>query len=110
MDSNIQWTMRDGKVVNVKEMTTVHIQNCVKMLTNNIEQREKHRPLIQSIQTIVSLLEKTKPQNASEKSSQLLDQADTDLMMAEVMLDEQQDYSRKWIQVFNEELRLRETN
>jgi hypothetical protein len=105
-----EWTMRDGKVVKLKEMTTLHIQNCVKMLTNNIEQREKHRPLIQSIQAIVSLLEKTKPKEASEKSSQILDQADTDLMVAETLLDEQQAESKAWLKIFTDELRLRETN
>lgn len=104
------WTMRDGKVVNVKTMTTLHVQNCVKMLKSNLELREKHRPMIEAIQSIVMLLEKTTPKNATDKSTKLLDQADTDLMMAEVMLDEQQEFTRKWISTFEEELYLRESN
>lgn len=104
------WAMRDGKVVNIKTMTTLHIQNCVKMLNNNIELREKHRPMIEGIQSIVLLLEKTKQKNASDKSAQILDQADTDIMTAEVLLDEQQEFSLKWINAFEEELYLRESN
>jgi hypothetical protein len=102
--------MRDGKQVSVATMTTLHIQNCVKMLQNNLRQREIYRPMIQELQGLLTLLEKTAPPKASERSTQILDQADTDLMIAETLLDEQQDHTRTWIQVFEQELVKRETN
>lgn len=105
MDFSI-WTMRDGKEVPIKQMTTLHIKNCISMLKRNAEQQKLHGETIKLINGLVSFL----GTKASNKSERILDQADTDLMVAELLLENSQNQTIEWIKTFENELRLRETN
>lgn len=105
------WTMRDGKEVSVREMTTLHIRNCVNMLRKNLVMREQYQPMIEELQSIIELLEKHKPKTGvNPRTEKILEMADTDLMMADTILEQQQEFTRNWIKVFEEELKDRETN
>lgn len=101
-----EWVMRDGRTVKLNEMTTLHIQNCVKMLKNNVKQREQFRPMIKELQSLILFLES----GNQKRFNSTLDQADTDLMVADTILDEQQAFSQHWINIFETELIKRESN
>lgn len=106
MDNSV-WVMRDGKEISVKSMTTQHIQNCIKMLENNFIQREKWQKQISELAALAQfLLQK----ELSDNQSKTLDQADNHLMMAEVLLEDTQKFTKGWIETFQAELKLRETN
>lgn len=35
-----EWTTKDGKILKIVDMETTHIENCIKMLENQIEELE----------------------------------------------------------------------
>ncbi len=101
------WTMRDGSKVEVKTMTTLHIKNTVAMLQRRAVFLETNKSLLSEMSQIMSVFEKV---SKTKERSDAFEKADTNIMEADVAVDQAIERNNQWIQTFQNELYLRETN
>lgn len=100
------WTMRDKTEIAIKDMTTLHIQNTVKMLKRNLIVREAFQKLGD---LMVDIAEATTPVSQQINDNQLQNLVDDSNRLTEKYIAAQAK-TRMQISAFEAELLRRETN
>ena len=102
------WKMRDGKEIHMKDMTTLHIQNCVNMLERNLVTREEFKKINDLFAGVLSELVPHVPEKTelAEEGQNFLN-TNEDFQKRYL---EAQEKTREQIKTFKQELLMRETN
>lgn len=99
------WTKRDETKIAVKEMTTLHIKNTINMLKNRIDQNLAVQDFMNKT---MDLLESVIPLHEQMQSN--FNKVDKSYVVGINSCVKGVSDFKKWIEVFEEELKKRETN